>query len=236
MNRDKGIIRITAIILLIGSVIIYSLVIANQQTTELSNTQQHSQVFNTTNQVNTQERTAIVLPYDQEAEKDIVEQIYNNNNTQVYTNTNGIVQGRWITKISNEVLQENETTNQTSLPWTVVHIGGLASLQTLGIDPVYILKDQQEAIYYIPLGQKYDRGSIASRYNGNIKEIVAQTEIQANELRWDKITFINLPQYAGQLVLMVVDTWNQQWLLQIDYTSYHKNKQHMKQRFNSQRI
>jgi hypothetical protein len=94
MNRDKGIIRITAIILLIGSVIIYSLVIANQQTTELSNTQQHSQVFNTTNQVNTQERTAIVLPYDQEAEKDIVEQIYNNNNTQVYTNTNGIVQGR----------------------------------------------------------------------------------------------------------------------------------------------
>jgi hypothetical protein len=143
-----------------------------------------------------------------------------------------LVQWRGITKITNEIIQETETKTKNDLPWTAVHIWGLASLQTLGIDPVYILKDQQEAIYYIPLDQDYDRGTIASRYNGNVKEIVAQTEIQSNQLWWDKVTFINLPQYAGQLVLMVVETNNQQWLLQIDYASYHANKQYMKQRFN----
>jgi hypothetical protein len=49
--------------------------------------------------------------------------------------------------------------------------------------PELVNKEQQKEIYYIKLNQPYDWNTIASRYNGNIKEIVTQSELQANELR-----------------------------------------------------
>jgi hypothetical protein len=50
-------------------------------------------------------------------------------------------------------------------------------------------------------------------------------------LRWNKIVFINLPQFAGQLVLMHLQTNTEQRLIQINYDIYHQSKALMKSRF-----
>lgn len=117
------------------------------------------------------------------------------------------------------------------LPETSIYIGGLASLQKLWLIYEYILKDDKW-IYYTRLSNKQDLATLARSYNGNIVEIVSDADLQKNQLFGDMITFINIPQYANNIVLMVVDIQDERRLIQIDYLKYHENKEYIRQRFN----
>jgi hypothetical protein len=87
MNRDKGVIRIGAIIILIAVVVIYSLVNANRKTAQVNN---ENQIFNTTNQNGINNSEAIILPYNKEPIVEDQEALYTQPSTdnQVY-NANG---------------------------------------------------------------------------------------------------------------------------------------------------
>ncbi len=242
MYEDKGTIRIAVVMLIIVLVIIYA--IANQQNKpqNISTTQVIDTNYTTTNTVVDQQNIIlqqdepIILPrdgwYDAQRQEVIVP-------TEIQAPeldaTKGVVPGRWITKISNQTLLAEQAQptgkNQVGLAGTNVYLWDLASLKTLGVSPQYILDDIQKNIYYALVDANINWSTLATRYNGSIKEIVTQAEIQANQLRWNKITYINLPQYASQLVLMVVEIGSEEWFIQVDYSIYHTSKQHMKQRF-----
>lgn len=138
-----------------------------------------------------------------------------------------------ITTIDNTPTNNTEPSKSTIkvLPSTSIYIWWLASLQKLGLIYDYILKDDK-GIYYVRLAQNQDLAALARSYNGNTVEIVSDADLQKNQLFGDMVTFINIPQYANNIVLMVVDIKEEKRLIQIDYTMYHENKQYIKERFN----
>jgi len=129
--------------------------------------------------------------------------------------------------------KENTTPEQiVILPWTQKHIGQIASLQKLGIEYQYILKDDKD-IYYVSLGETdQNRWQIARSFEGNIFEIITQAEINKNNLFGESVTYINIPQYQNDIVLMVIYHEGEQRLIQVDYDIYHESKEHMKKHFN----
>ncbi|MFZ2150491.1 MAG: hypothetical protein WAZ12_02330 [Candidatus Absconditicoccaceae bacterium] len=117
------------------------------------------------------------------------------------------------------------------LSGTKLFYGILESIEKLGIAYKYILEDQK-GIYYVYLGDfKYDIVSIARKLGGNIYTINTEQEILKNKLFGDKITFINLPEYKNKIVLIIVYIGKDTWLLQVDYTLYHKSKTYLQNLF-----
>jgi hypothetical protein len=58
-----------------------------------------------------------------------------------------------------------------------------------------------------------------------------EQEILSNSMFGDKITYINVPEYKNNTVLLLVDIDDQSWLLAIDYTIYHQVKTYLKNLF-----
>lgn len=107
----------------------------------------------------------------------------------------------------------------------------LESIEKLWIAYKYILEDQKW-IYYVYLWDfKYDIVSIARKLWWNIYTINTEQEILKNKLFGDKITFINLPEYKNKIVLIIVYIGKDTWLLQVDYTLYHKSKTYLQNLF-----
>jgi hypothetical protein len=65
----------------------------------------------------------------------------------------------------------------------------------------------------------------------NIVEIADKSAINYHRLFWDRIQFINLPDYEGVKVLMLVwfEDQDDTWFLQIDFDTYYDQKADLQQ-------
>lgn len=239
MQTEKGLVRSLLIYLFLVLMIVYTWVRQTRTPAPTKESQQTSQEW----------ETNIVQEIEEKEEQPKTQNIVNVNDTNT-SNTKStiepIVPSKSITRINNTNLRLEENTNNTEtndntassnkkmviLPQTSIYIWGLASLQKLSINYEYILKDDQN-IYYVYLGkQEQDFWAIARAYNGNIVEIVTDVELQKHQLFGNAITFINIPQYKNNLVLMIVYINNDIRLVQVDFEKYHNAKWYIKERFN----
>jgi hypothetical protein len=101
----------------------------------------------------------------------------------------------------------------------------------LGIKYQYALADEK-GIRYIYLGTpSYDFASIARALKGNLYTLATEQDILQNKLFGNKVVFINLPEYKDKQVLMLFYLNDGIWLVQMEYSLYHKSKTYLKSLF-----
>lgn len=117
------------------------------------------------------------------------------------------------------------------LSGTSLWYGRVESIEKLWISYQYALKDQKD-IYYVFLDpQRYKFDEIIRSLGGTTYTISTEKEIMENKLFWDKITFINLPEYKENKVVLLIEIDKLLRLLQMDYTTYHNSKWYIKKLF-----
>ena len=139
------------------------------------------------------------------------------------------------TKKSGSLFDNQSWTQQTNkimiLSWTSLRYGRVESVEKLWISYQYALKDEKD-IYYVFLDpQRYGFDEIVRSLGGTTYTITTEKEIIENKLFWDKVTFINLPEYNKNKVIMLVEIDNLLRLLQVNYSIYHNSKWYIKQLF-----
>lgn len=140
-------------------------------------------------------------------------------------------------QIQNPMLANNSSSwsNKTGLinilSGTNVFYGNIQVIEKLGIKYSYALIDQQN-IYYINLGNPvYDFSSIARKLGWSVYELKTEADINQNKLFGTKVTFINIPEYKDQKVVMIISWKGESRLIRMDYALYHKSKWYIKSLF-----
>ena len=118
----------------------------------------------------------------------------------------------------------------TILSGTDLYFWAVDSIELLGLEPEYILKDYK-GFYYSKFAKEPFLRTTVQKLWGNIYEITSDAELVKNELFGDKISFINLPDYKNKLVIMWVTVNGQYWLIQMGYDKYHHAKEYLKNLF-----
>lgn len=117
------------------------------------------------------------------------------------------------------------------LPWTHSFYWSLDFVDLLWISYKYALKDDKW-IYYLNMDDyPYDFSDIARKLWWNLYIMNTESEILANKLFWDKITYINVPEYANRRVLMLVNVKGHTWLIALDINIYHQSKSYLQSLF-----
>lgn len=125
----------------------------------------------------------------------------------------------------------NKTDKIIVLSWTSLWYWRVESVEKLWISYQYSLKDQKD-IYYVFLDpQRYKFDEIVKSLGWTTHILSTEKDIIENKLFWDKVTFINLPEYKEQKVVMLVEIGKLLWLIQVDYTIYHNSKWYIKNLF-----
>ncbi len=126
-------------------------------------------------------------------------------------------------------IDEGEDTRLLS--GTKTYYGELDFVDTLWISYEYALKDDKN-IYYLNMWEyDYDFSDIARKLKWNLYVMNTEQELIANGLFGEKVTYINIPEYKDQKVLILLEIDNGSWLLAIDYSIYHQVKPYLKTLF-----
>ena len=126
----------------------------------------------------------------------------------------------------------NKTESIKILSGTRLRYGIVDSVEKLDINYQYALVDDQN-IYFVYLGKNSTTNieSIVKKIGGSVYSIIRETEIIKNNLFGDSVMYINLPEYKGKKVVMLVRVDGGTWLLQIDYAKYYNVKSYLKNVF-----
>lgn len=125
----------------------------------------------------------------------------------------------------------NKNTNIKLLSGTSIYYGSIAIIEKLGIKYQYALVDGT-GISYIYLGTpSYDFASIARALKWDLYTLATEQDILQNKLFGNKVVFINLPEYKDKEVFMLIYLDDGIWLIQINYSLYHKSKSYIKSLF-----
>ena len=117
------------------------------------------------------------------------------------------------------------------LRWTHTYYWDLDFVNLLWISYKYALKDDKW-IYYLNMDwYTYDFSDIARKLWWNLYIMNTESEILANKMFGNKVTYINIPDYANKKVLMLIDVNNQSRLLAVDYSIYHASKSYLQSLF-----
>ncbi len=116
------------------------------------------------------------------------------------------------------------------LSGTDLYFGAVESIELLGLEPEYLLKDSKN-FYYAKFQREPDLKKTVQDLGGNIYTMTSEAEILKNELFGDKISFVNLPEYKNKIVIMLLMLEDQHWLIQMNYKSYHHAKSYLKTLF-----
>jgi hypothetical protein len=116
------------------------------------------------------------------------------------------------------------------LSGTDLYFWAVDSIELLGLEPEYILKDYK-GFYYSKFAKEPFLRTTVQKLWGNIYEITSDAELVKNELFGDKVSFINLPDYKNKLVLMWLTVNGQYRLIQMSYDKYHHAKEYLKNLF-----
>lgn len=151
-------------------------------------------------------------------------------NTEVNNNQWGLT----IIDLSNpntNLNTDNGLSEMVVLRWTHTYYGDLDFVNLLWISYKYALKDDKW-IYYLNMdGYTYDFSDIARKLWWNLYIMNTESEILANKMFGNKVTYINIPDYANKKVLMLIDVNNQSRLLAVDYSIYHTSKSYLQSLF-----
>lgn len=123
-----------------------------------------------------------------------------------------------------------EGESPTILSWTDMYFGVVESIELLGLEPEYLLKDNKE-FYYAKFKKEPDLKETVEALQGNIYTIPSEADMIRNNLFGDKISFINLPEYKDKLVVMMLTVNNQNRIIQMAYNKYHQSKNYLKTLF-----
>ena len=125
----------------------------------------------------------------------------------------------------------NSLSEMVVLRWTRTYYGDLDFVNLMWISYKYALKDDKW-IYYLNMdGYTYDFSDIARKLWWNLYIMNTESEILANKMFGNKVTYINIPDYANKKVLMLIDVNNQSRLLAVDYSIYHTSKSYLQSLF-----
>lgn len=137
----------------------------------------------------------------------------------------------WISSWDQSTTGSSTTNKIIVLSGTSLWYGRVESVEKLWISYQYALKDQKD-IYYVFLDpEKYKFDEIVKALGWTTYTITTEKDIMENKLFWEKITFINLPEYKEKKVIMIIEYEKTSWLIQVDYQMYHKSKWYLKQLF-----
>ncbi len=145
----------------------------------------------------------------------------------------------WTTKRTTSLFEWeiNESTGQKTsnkiivLSGTSLRYWRVEVAEKLWISYQYALKDAKN-IYYVFLDpKKYKLDEIVKSLWWSTYTMTTEKEILENKLFWDKIMFINIPEYKNKKVIILAEVNKDSWLIQIDYEIYHNSKLYIKQLF-----
>ena len=126
---------------------------------------------------------------------------------------------------------DNSLSEMVVLPWTRTYYWNLDFVNLMWISYKYALTDSKW-IYYLNMdGYTYDFSDIARKLWWNLYIMNTESEILANKMFGNKVTYINIPEYANKKVLMLIDVNNQSRLLAVDYSIYHQSKSYLQSLF-----
>lgn len=139
----------------------------------------------------------------------------------------------WITisvpKATTGTMNNNSTIKLLS--GTSIYYWPIEIIEKLGIKYQYALADDK-GIWYIYLGTpSYDFASIARALKGSLYTLATEQDIIQNKLFGNKVVFINLPEYQDKQVVMLIYRNDGIWLIQMEYSLYHKSKAYLKSLF-----
>lgn len=117
------------------------------------------------------------------------------------------------------------------LSWTKSYYGKLDFVEKLWISYKYALKDDKNIYYLNMWDYDYDFSDIVRKLKWSLYVMNTEQELIANGLFGEKVTFINIPEYKDQKVLILLEMNNGSWLLAIDYSIYHQVKPYLKTLF-----
>ena len=117
------------------------------------------------------------------------------------------------------------------LSWTKTYYGELDFVEKLWISYKYALKDDKNIYYLNMWDYDYDFSDIARKLKWSLYVMNTAQELIANGMFWEKVTYINIPEYAQSRVLILLEVDDQSWLLAIDYAVYHQVKPYLKTLF-----
>lgn len=125
----------------------------------------------------------------------------------------------------------NKNPNINMLSGTSIYYGQIALIEKLGIKYQYALTDEK-GIWYMYLGTpSYDFASITRALKGSLYSLTTEQAILQNKLFGNKVVFINLPEYKDKQVCMLIYLNDGIWLIQMEYSLYHKSKTYLKSLF-----
>ena len=164
--------------------------------------------------------------------------LFNNSDWNITSTTNTEVNNnQWgltiidLSNPNNSSNSNNSLSEMVVLRWTHTYYGDLDFVNLLWISYKYALTDSKW-IYYLNMdGYTYDFSDIARKLWWNLYIMNTESEILANKMFGNKVTYINIPDYANKKVLMLVDVNNQSRLLAVDYPIYHTSKSYLQSLF-----
>jgi len=125
--------------------------------------------------------------------------------------------------------------NKTSinvLSGTSLYYGSVESAEKIWLSYQYALKDQKGILYvYLWTGKYSDIDTIIRKLWWTTYKMTTEQELLQNKLFGEKVIFINLPEYKDKKVIMLTYIDSSVWLLQVDYSTYHTSKSHIKKIF-----
>jgi len=142
----------------------------------------------------------------------------------------------WITistpKTTTGIMDKNS--NIKLLSGTSIYYWPIEIIEKLWIKYQYALADEK-GIRYIYLGTpSYDFASIARALKGSLYTVATEQDLLQNKLFGNKVIYINLPEYKDKQVVMLVYLKSGIWLIQMEYSLYHKSKAYIKSLFTDQ--
>ncbi len=118
----------------------------------------------------------------------------------------------------------------TILSGADLYFGAVDSIELLGLEPEYVLKDYK-GFYYAKFEEEPYLKPTVQKLWWNIYTITSDAELVKNQLFGDKVSFINLPEYKNKIVVMLLTVNGQYWLIQMTYEKYHHAKSYLKDLF-----
>lgn len=126
---------------------------------------------------------------------------------------------------------DSDNSSMLILSGTKTYYWTMNFVEKLWINYKYALVDDKWIYYLNMWDYKYDFSDIARKLWWNLYIMNTEQEILQNAMFGDKVTYINVPEYKNNLVLILLDINNQSWLLAIDYSIYHQVKSYLKSLF-----
>ncbi len=114
------------------------------------------------------------------------------------------------------------------LSWVESYFEPVTSYERLAVVPKHVFASPEDIYIWLLSTWSYNRPRIARTMQGNTVAFSTEKDMIQNNLPGQSVTFINLPEYKGTLVVMVVtiDTYNR--IIQIPTKIYHQSKDTLK--------